>query len=281
MDILERLDARSKVQTWALVRWPYFSILGLMFCTMIASINRNYVAAQVGTEMGRIQLSVVDENRLVVAHAAVTVLNSKTGSQMTYETDDTGKCLSAPISFGEYFVTVKARGFETLEKGVSIGSSSTTAINLIAIVGNDNVTLSMTDDLPSAALTEALVQEIMDSPRLAAIVGTVQLSRPIQRQSSIQTRNKQAIVGTVLDDSGIPVLNARVTLTNTKTEIKAVADSGSHGSFAFSLLEPGEYKIDVVAKGFGQMPEEAIRFEAGQVAILDLKLTADPRRSNR
>lgn len=58
------------------------------------------------------------------------------------------------------------------------------------------------------------------------------------------------IVGTVTDPSGAVVSGAKITLTNLGTNAALSTTSGSDGTYTFTPVRVGNYKIDVSAQGF-------------------------------
>ena len=60
------------------------------------------------------------------------------------------------------------------------------------------------------------------------------------------------IQGTVVDQSGAVVAQAKVDLVNTITQVPASTTTDASGSYRFLSLAPGSYKITVVAKGFSK-----------------------------
>jgi hypothetical protein len=68
-------------------------------------------------------------------------------------------------------------------------------------------------------------------------------------QLAAQTATSGQILGTVQDQSGAVVAGARVTLS-TPTGQTRVAETSGQGFYRFSDVEPGEYSIEVAAKGF-------------------------------
>ena len=69
----------------------------------------------------------------------------------------------------------------------------------------------------------------------------------ISAQAQVDTGT---IVGTVTDPSGAVVSGAKVTLTNLGTNAALSTTSGSDGSYTFTPVRVGNYKIDVSAPGF-------------------------------
>src|SRR5688500_7384944 len=58
------------------------------------------------------------------------------------------------------------------------------------------------------------------------------------------------ISGSVVDPSGAVVQGATVTATKVDTNSSRSTSSDSDGHFAFTLLPPGLYRVDVTATGF-------------------------------
>jgi len=60
------------------------------------------------------------------------------------------------------------------------------------------------------------------------------------------------IQGTVVDQSGAVVAQAKVDLVNTVTQVSASTTTDASGSYRFLSLAPGSYRITVEAKGFSK-----------------------------
>jgi hypothetical protein len=58
------------------------------------------------------------------------------------------------------------------------------------------------------------------------------------------------IRGTITDPSGAAVSGASITLTNLETNQSRTQTTNSSGSYAFELVPPGEYRVQIEAKGF-------------------------------
>lgn len=63
------------------------------------------------------------------------------------------------------------------------------------------------------------------------------------------------VQGTVTDPAGAVVPGAVVTLTNIATNISDSATTGSAGEYSFENLQPGDYRVTVVANGFDREVE--------------------------
>lgn len=65
-----------------------------------------------------------------------------------------------------------------------------------------------------------------------------------------QSAGTSALAGTVTDPSGAAIPGATVTITNNATGQTRTANTGSDGSYRFTLLPPGNYKVTFAASGF-------------------------------
>ncbi|MBV9240885.1 MAG: carboxypeptidase regulatory-like domain-containing protein, partial [Acidobacteria bacterium] len=66
-----------------------------------------------------------------------------------------------------------------------------------------------------------------------------------------------SISGVVTDQNGGLVANASVTVTSKATNKSETVVSNSDGLYRFDVLQPGDYTIKVVAKGFSDLTLEA------------------------
>ena len=66
------------------------------------------------------------------------------------------------------------------------------------------------------------------------------------------------ISGTVIDPNGAVVQGASVTAKSLDTNLSREATTDSDGNFAFQLLPPGRYKIEVMSSGFQKYEAEAV-----------------------
>jgi outer membrane receptor protein involved in Fe transport len=82
-----------------------------------------------------------------------------------------------------------------------------------------------------------------------------------------------SLVGFVTDASGALVTDASLTLTNTATGISYVTKTDSHGSYRFSQLLPGTYKMRSEASGFRAQEVRPFTLLVDQEARQDVILT--------
>jgi hypothetical protein len=80
------------------------------------------------------------------------------------------------------------------------------------------------------------------------------------------------ITGTITDASGAMVPTAAITLVNENTGIKWDAHTNQAGIYAFPLLQPGSYRVEVKAEGFRPVSRTGVQLVVAQTAVLDFAL---------
>ncbi len=83
--------------------------------------------------------------------------------------------------------------------------------------------------------------------------------------------DRAILTGVVTDPGGAVVPGAAITLTNTATGVVDSRPSGDSGSYVFSNLIPGQYRLDVELQGF-QKSSQLITLEVGQRALVDVSM---------
>jgi hypothetical protein len=81
-----------------------------------------------------------------------------------------------------------------------------------------------------------------------------------------------AIAGSITDNSGAAVTEARVTLMNVGTSEKHTQSSGSDGLFTFVNLFPGQYRIDIEKEGFKHFVRTSVTVDVQQTTHIDATL---------
>jgi Carboxypeptidase regulatory-like domain/TonB dependent receptor len=81
-----------------------------------------------------------------------------------------------------------------------------------------------------------------------------------------------SITGTVTDASGAVVNGAKVTLTNEGTGAALSLTTGSDGSYTFSPVRIGSYKIDASAQGFKTVSQTHVVVNVSANVLVNLKL---------
>src|SRR5262245_15385586 len=84
-----------------------------------------------------------------------------------------------------------------------------------------------------------------------------------------QTAGTGALVGTVTDSSGAVVPNATVTATHTETGQEHTAISSADGTYRFTLLPPGDYRVKFAANGFKPLEVSRITIDVTETPVLD------------
>jgi hypothetical protein len=80
------------------------------------------------------------------------------------------------------------------------------------------------------------------------------------------------IRGTITDPSGATVAGAAVTITNLETNLSRTQTTGSTGAYSFELIPPGDYKVEVEAKGFRKNVVPRIQALVGSIALVSQSL---------
>src|SRR5262245_39822516 len=86
-------------------------------------------------------------------------------------------------------------------------------------------------------------------------------------QSSTATLN-----GTISDEKGEVIPDARITVTSVATGQARVTNSNSAGFYTFPLLKPGDYRLRVERQGFTPAERENVLLQVGDTVVLDLSL---------
>ncbi|MGA8532254.1 MAG: TonB-dependent receptor [Acidobacteriaceae bacterium] len=82
------------------------------------------------------------------------------------------------------------------------------------------------------------------------------------------------VTGTVFDPSGAVVPGAKITLTNVATDTKTITDSTATGTYVFSGVLPGTFRIEAEAKGFSNYEARGVEIHVQQVLTVDVHLSA-------
>ena len=110
----------------------------------------------------------------------------------------------------------------------------------------------------------------MNAKRVKFILGVLILSLsfsvPIPAQNSGAT-----LSGTVTDSSGLPVANARISVSNVFTGQTAETRTDASGRYSVSKLGPGNYEVTVLAEGFPTSTSR-VTLAAGATETLNLQL---------
>src|SRR5207245_1467103 len=81
-----------------------------------------------------------------------------------------------------------------------------------------------------------------------------------------------SVEGTVADQTGAAVAEAKLTLTNIDTGVALETLSNSSGTYRFPNVPPGKYKLRVTKPGFQTVIHESIVLESGRVQSVPVSL---------
>jgi hypothetical protein len=84
--------------------------------------------------------------------------------------------------------------------------------------------------------------------------------------------NTAVVSGTVTDPTGAILPNASVTIENLATHEVRTAKTNSAGSYSFTFLQPGHYRIKVMSKGFKIFNVSDLGLEGGDQVSEDAKM---------
>ena len=84
--------------------------------------------------------------------------------------------------------------------------------------------------------------------------------------------DRGTITGTVTDSTGAPMPNVAVSITNTATNTSVRVTTTGTGEYNVSSLQPGPYRVEIVAPGFKRYVQAGIQAAAGSSVRLDAKL---------
>ncbi|MBZ5673218.1 MAG: carboxypeptidase-like regulatory domain-containing protein [Acidobacteriia bacterium] len=89
---------------------------------------------------------------------------------------------------------------------------------------------------------------------------------------SAQSAGTGALTGTLTDPSGASVPGATVTLTNTQTNQVRTATTGADGTYRFTFIPPGTYRVRFSATGFKVSEVSSFNVSVTETPVLDRTL---------
>ena len=88
-----------------------------------------------------------------------------------------------------------------------------------------------------------------------------------------QSAGTGALTGTVMDPSSAVVPNVTVTLTNNETGQVRTVTTGADGTYRFSLIQPGTYKVRFSAMGFKVAEVPSVTVNVAETPVLNQSLS--------
>ena len=104
---------------------------------------------------------------------------------------------------------------------------------------------------------------------LALAVPAVFILTSVQLHAQADTGSIQ---GTIKDQTGAVIPNAKVTLTNEGTNLAVTMDSRGDGTYVFTPVKIGVYSVSAEASGFAKDVQPHINLELQQQLVIDLTL---------
>ena len=194
---------------------------------------------------GSIHGTVTSQAGAIVADAKV-VLTGTGGARLAVPVNAKGEYSVTGLFPGTYMVTVSAVNFADLVF--------------------DNVTLA-----PGRKLTlDATLKPPSAKPAVEPS-GAEQVDQSAAPAAKTIAGDKGAISGTVTDQTGAVVVDAKAVLTSV-AGAKLETQVNEKGAYSFSGLEPGTYKLVVTATNFADMPFDNVVVTAGLELALDASL---------
>ena len=225
----------------------------IFFCRVIRVLTLVLLGLSLGVgqeppntapDMATVTGTVTDKSGAVVREAKAVI--ARAGARLAIPVNEKGEYSITGLFPGTYTLTVSAPGF--------------------ADVVFENFTLTPGKKLKlDAALEPASAKPpVEEAPAEPAQSGPAPLAQKI-------AGDKGAINGTVTDQTGAVVPNAKAELTSA-AGAKLETQVNDKGVYKFTDLNPGTYKLVVTAPNFADMPFDNITLAAGLELTLDAPL---------
>jgi hypothetical protein len=115
-------------------------------------------------------------------------------------------------------------------------------------------------------------QGVRNLRTLVAVLALFSLWTMVPSVLFAQTALSGAVSGSIVDQTGAVVKGAKVTLTETATDVSRTAMTDAAGRYFFSTIPPGEYALKAEAKGFRTSVTTKLIVEVTKTATADVKL---------
>ena len=105
--------------------------------------------------------------------------------------------------------------------------------------------------------------------RVAFALGSFLLVMSVITSAQVTTAD---LVGTIKDTTGGVMPGVTVTLTNEATGVSRTATTGDGGTYIFTSLQPGRYRLTAEIQGFRKVERTGVELQVNQRAQIDLEL---------
>jgi len=137
----------------------FVSVVGILLIS--ASLH-----AQVNK--GGISGTVRDQSGGIIASATVTVTDVLKGVSRTLTTDEAGEYAAPNLDPSTYKVRVEFKGFKTFDReGLEIGVGQEARVDIILQPGDQNQTVTVTEDVPIVDTTSATLTGNIETQKIA------------------------------------------------------------------------------------------------------------------
>lgn len=106
--------------------------------------------------------------------------------------------------------------------------------------------------------------------RFSALLMGILLTMP----SAVFPQSTATIQGSVTDESGAVVVNAKVTVRNLATGVERITQTDNSGAYQVAALTVGDYRIEVQAQGFQNHVVPDLKLQVGQIVVQNFQLKA-------
>jgi hypothetical protein len=166
------------------------------FCFALVWLGCGITAALAQSTFSTLVGTVTDPNNAVVAGATVTVTNKGTTATRTVTTDSAGNYIVANLDFGDYQVTIEAKGFrKVLFQSVALRARETVRLDAdlaLAATTAETVTISastgIVTEVPTIASTKSN-RELLELPVPFRASGTTSPLSTLVTQPGVQVDN--------------------------------------------------------------------------------------------
>src|SRR5262245_61564102 len=96
-------------------------------------------------------------------------------------------------------------------------------------------------------------------PQMASAILAILIAGAAFVPLAVAQTSRGTVTGTVTDPKSAVIAGAKVTLTNTETNVSRETTTNGEGSYRFDAVDLGTYKLMVSASGFGNLTNTDVR----------------------
>jgi hypothetical protein len=200
---------------------------------------------------------VYDAQGAIVASAKVTLLDTKTNRTRRTQTNDAGNYEFKEVEPSLYELILESPGFANLVvKEFEVSQDTKLEKNLVLgsgeVVGLLFITDNVVEPIETKISDKIELRKLEKLPINNGKFTTIGLS-PGSRSKEKARQNLSTISGTIKDEQGAVIPDAKIILREVKTAKIRETRSGSNGFYEFQKVEPSIYQIEIEANGFEKL----------------------------